>query len=166
MKFKIETERLTIIPLAPQELRLLLDNMKAFEQQLNCAYDGEPLDGHLLDIMNGQYIVMVNDTDNYIWHTFWQIILKSSNTIIGSMCFKGLPDVNGEVEIGYGINSPYENNNYTTEAVQEMCEWALKQPSVKGVIAETEKDNIASQRVLQKCSMTIYKETDTCFWWK
>nr|WP_321436868.1 hypothetical protein [uncultured Bacteroides sp.] len=34
------------------------------------------------------------------------------------------------------------------------------------IIAETEKDNYASQMVLQKCGMKKYKESDTGFWWE
>ncbi len=165
-KYELGTERLTVFPLTPPQLRLLLDDVKAFEQELACTYDGEPLTGFIYNIMDGQYKVIVDDIDNYLWHTFWMILHNKSNVVIGSMCFKGLPDANSDVEIGYGINTPYQNNNYITEAVKAIRNWAIQQPIVKGFIAETEKDNIASQRVLQKCSMKIYKETDTCFWWR
>lgn len=70
------------------------------------------------------------------------------------------------MEIGYGINNSFENLGYTTEAVNAMCKWALKQPSVTKIIAETEKTNIPSQRVLKKCNMKMYKETENCYWWE
>lgn len=47
-----------------------------------------------------------------------------------------------------------------------MCEWALKQPSVIKIVAETEKENVPSQRVLKKCNMKIYKEIEECYWWE
>jgi RimJ/RimL family protein N-acetyltransferase len=47
-----------------------------------------------------------------------------------------------------------------------MCNWALQQSCVTKVVAETEKDNIPSQKVLKKCNMKIFKETKECFWWE
>lgn len=47
-----------------------------------------------------------------------------------------------------------------------MDEWALKQPSVIKTVAETEKENVPSQRVLKKCNMKIYKEIEECYWWE
>lgn len=40
------------------------------------------------------------------------------------------------------------------------------QDGINSVIAETEKDNYASQRVLLKCNMVKYHESDTGFWWR
>lgn len=104
--------------------------------------------------------------DDYLWLTNWQIILKSENKSIGSCNFKNLPDKNGSVEIGYGIHNNYRNRAFMTETLAAMCNWALSWANVNYVIAETEKDNIASQCVLCNCGMKIYNETDSCFWWK
>lgn len=38
-----------------------------------------------------------------------------------------------------------------TEAVQAMCKWALEQENVSCIIAETDIDGFASQRILQRC---------------
>ena len=66
------------------------------------------------------------------------------------MSFKGL-NADGSVEIGYGISEIKQGNGYATEAVNAAVTWALKQPGVFRVEAETEPDNRASQRVLEKC---------------
>ena len=63
---------------------------------------------------------------------------------------KGLND-DGSVEIGYGISAKYQGCGYATEAVDAMVSWALRQSEVRRVDAETEPDNKASQRVLEKC---------------
>ena len=55
------------------------------------------------------------------------------------------------VEIGYGILPSYEGNGYMTEAVQGMIRWAFAQQDVDFVEAETDPDNRASQRILEKC---------------
>ncbi|MDO5446140.1 MAG: GNAT family N-acetyltransferase, partial [Eubacteriales bacterium] len=51
---------------------------------------------------------------------------------------------------GYGIEENYQGCGYATEAVSALVDWALKQPGVMSVMAETEASNIASQRVLKK----------------
>ena len=55
------------------------------------------------------------------------------------------------VEIGYGILPSYEGNGYMTEAAQGMIRWAFAQQDVDFVEAETDPDNRASQRILEKC---------------
>ena len=37
---------------------------------------------------------------------------------------------------------------------------------VKCIIADTLKNNIPSQKLLQKIGMVFYKENDELFWWK
>lgn len=52
-----------------------------------------------------------------------------------------------------------------TEAVRAMCDWALKQNGVKHIIAETELDGFASQRILKRCGFTEYVR-DLTVWWR
>lgn len=96
----------------------------------------------------------------------WQIILKFENKSVGSACSMREPDENGNVEVGYGINSEYRNNGYATEAIRAMCNWALSQPQVRTITAETDKDNHPSHKVLQKCGMVRYNEKDNSIFWK
>lgn len=163
---KLETNRLDIIPLSAHQLKLLTEDIERFEQELKCQYCGEDMEGFILQLFKGQIEVVQKHSENYLWHTFWLFRLKNENKFIGSACFKNAPSDNSEVEIGYGINKNFENKGYTTEAIKAMCEWALSQPFVTKIIAETDKVNIPSQRVLRKCNMEIYKETDECYWWQ
>ena len=87
--------------------------------------------------------------DQWHWYAMWMIELKD-RTHIGDLCFKGL-GANGVVEIGYGILEEYQGNGYASEAVGAAVNWALQQSGVTRVEAETEPDNRASQRVLEKC---------------
>lgn len=52
-----------------------------------------------------------------------------------------------------------------TEAVKAMCQWGLKQSKVAHIITETERDNFASHRILERCGFKLYKQEET-FWWK
>lgn len=51
-----------------------------------------------------------------------------------------------------------------TEAVQAMCEFALKQNGVRNIIAETDLDGFASQRILERCGFKKYKQEETIWW--
>lgn len=83
------------------------------------------------------------------WYAIW-FIERKDGSHVGDLCFKGFqPD--GSVEIGYGIEKESRGRGYATEAVNAVTAWALKQPGVCRVDAETEPMNRASQRVLEKC---------------
>ncbi len=83
------------------------------------------------------------------WYAIW-FIDRKDGAYVGDLCFKGFqPD--GSVEIGYGIAEESQGHGYATEAVDAATAWALKQPGVCRVNAETEPENRASQRVLEKC---------------
>ncbi|MCX7711543.1 MAG: GNAT family N-acetyltransferase [Clostridia bacterium] len=162
---ELNTERLRIIPLTPEQIELLIMDIPKLERELGFIYRGEAIEGHLLEITRDQYAAACLNRENFLWHTFWQFVLKDENAVVGSACFKGCPTAHGDVEIGYGTNELYQNRGYTTEAIAALCKWGLEQNGVKRIIAETEKDNIPSHRVLQKCNMKIYRETEECYWW-
>lgn len=160
----LETERLEMIPLSPRQLRLWVENLTELEQELSCSYQAEPLTGFFREIVKGQIAAAEGDPENYCWHSFWFIIRKSDRVVVGSADFKNVPDCNGEVEIGYGLGKPFEHNGYMTETVQAMCRWAFSQDGVRTVIAETEKDGYASQRILERCGFKKYREGHTIWW--
>ncbi|MBN1055596.1 MULTISPECIES: GNAT family N-acetyltransferase [unclassified Clostridium] len=164
-KMIIQTERLEIIPLNTDQLKLWVEDIPALEKELNCSYKAESMEGFFLEIVKGQYEITRKDPNNYLWHSFFLLIRKDDRVVIGSADFKDIPNENGEVEIGYGIGKEFEHNGYMTEAAKAMCEWALKQNGVTSVIAETESDSFASQRILKCCGFEKYKEEET-IWWK
>ncbi len=83
------------------------------------------------------------------WYAIWFIELKDGSHA-GELCFRGVQP-GGSVEIGYGIAEESRGHGYATEAVDAVTAWALKQPGVCRVDAETDPVNRASQRVLEKC---------------
>ena len=130
----IETKRLKIYPAAREQMEAFI--AAETDAELKKAYK-EMLDGCL------------KNTDQWEWYAMWMIELRDG-THIGDLCFKGL-GANGVVEIGYGILEEYQGQGYATEAIDATVVWALKQSNVTRVEAETEPDNRASQRVLEKC---------------
>lgn len=162
---QLETKRLLLLPLDEVQIKNWTENIPALEQALCCAYDGERMEGVFLQIVRGQIKKMQNDRENWLFHTFWLLLRKEDRTVVGAVDFKAPPDKDGAVEIGYGLNAAYEHNGYMTEAVEAMCGWAFAQPDVRTILAETERENGASQRVLQRCAFRLYREAET-LWWK
>lgn len=158
------TERLELVPLTAEQLELWIYDLPALERALNCCYEGEPLEGFFLEIVQTQLGVTQRDPINDVWHSFWFLIRRSDRTVVGSADFKNIPDANGSVEIGYGLGKQFEHNGYMTEAVRAMCGWALEQPGVSRVVAETETDGYASQRILACCGFSETARGDTVWW--
>src|SRR5690606_32810493 len=91
---------------------------------------------------------------------------KAEARLVGGLGFKGPADERGEVEIGYGVDDAHRNKGYMSEAVAAMVDWALQQPDVRSVRAETTNTNVASMRVLQKVGFAPYRATDRYLYWR
>ena len=115
------------------------------------------IEAQTIDMLKEAYTEMLNSClehpEEWDWYAIWMIELKDG-THIGELCFKGL-SADGTAEIGYGISEEYQNNGYATEAVRAVLEWAFSHPEVTAVEAETDDDNIASKRVLEKCGFAL-----------
>ncbi|WP_058304397.1 GNAT family N-acetyltransferase [Gorillibacterium timonense] len=103
--------------------------------------------------------------EDLIWYRTWTFYEKSENKIVGGGLFKGKPNENGYVEIGYGISDDEQRRGYATEGNGRLVRWALDEMNVAGVTAETERDNIASIRVLEKLGFEKTHETDEFSYW-
>ena len=130
----IETVRLQIYPASENQMRSHIS--AETDEEMKKAYT-EMLEGCL------------THPDQWNWYAMWMIELKDG-THIGDLCFKGL-GTNGTVEIGYGIFEDYQRKGYATEATDAAVSWALQQPDVTRVEAETEPGKWISQHVLEKC---------------
>lgn len=133
VKAMIETKRLKIYPASKTEM-----------EEFIAAQSDEGLKAAYTEMLNES----LNHPNQRDWYAIWMIELKDG-THIGELCFKGL-NQNGVVEIGYGIGEKYQGQGYATEAAKAVTSWALKQPNVTAIEAETEPENMASLRVLEK----------------
>ena len=160
----LQTERLELVALTLDQLKLWIENLPALEKELNCSYRAEPMEGFFLDIVRSQYEITRKDCDRYMWHSFFFIIRREDRVVVGSADFKDVPNKDGEVEIGYGLGKEYEHNGYMTEAAKAMCAWALEQTGVSTVLAETDLDGFSSHRVLERCGFKRDHEAETLWW--
>ena len=116
----------------------------ASENEMNKLAASEG-DAHLREA----YGEMLAHPEDWGWYALWLIVRKDGSHI-GNLSFKGVPE-DGVVELGYGIAEEFRGFGYATEAVETILAWAFDQPGVTAVAAETEPDNAASRRVLEKC---------------
>ena len=130
----LNTERLRIYPASREQIEAMIASEQ--EEELKKAYS-EMLEGCL------------RHSDQWDWYAIW-MIEKTDGTHIGDLCFKGLRE-DGIAEIGYGILEAFQGQGYATEAVRAACRWAFLHPDVRSLEAETDAENAASQRVLEKC---------------
>ncbi|WP_082451770.1 GNAT family N-acetyltransferase [Paenibacillus ihuae] len=106
----------------------------------------------------GKHIVnyldnLKEDTELLGWGV-WFVYLNENNQVIGDIGFKGKPDSQGTVEVGFGIIPEMHNKGIATESVGAIIEWALSSRKVKKIVAECLIDNLPSIKVLEKLKMT------------
>ena len=105
------------------------------------------------------------DSSLYGWGS-WLILRKSDEVLMGDAGFKGKPNSSKEVEVGYGFLEAYWGMGYATEAVSGLINWAFKTSAVTKVIAETDSDNAAYIRVLEKNRMKKTHEAAGMIYWE
>jgi RimJ/RimL family protein N-acetyltransferase len=163
---ELRTERLRIV-CVDLEMMLLLkqgNQEKQFESKM--GYSIHKVEGLEMELNDQFCTLALENQEQQVWFRLWDIVLLQNNQRIGGALFKGGPNQKGEVEIGYGIDDEFQRQGYAKEAIGCIVQWAMRQEGVLAVIAETEKENIASHKVLQHIGMKRYSETETGYWWR
>jgi nucleoside-diphosphate-sugar epimerase len=164
----IQTGRLQLIPLTLEQLQNYITNPTKLEQKLGFAVSREIV----TDRLRRAIAMKVGKMERvppleHEWYTYWLIVLKDQPFGAGLAGFKGLPDAQGQAEIGYGIDPICQNKGYMTEAVKALIEWAFQDARCRAVIApDTKKWNTASNHVLKKAGMQVYGETKDALDWR
>lgn len=95
----------------------------------------------------------------------WLITRRSDEAVIGDCGWRGGPDVNGDVEIGYGLAAPSRGQGHGTEAIGALVTWIRAQPAVRRVIAEVLADNVPSRRLLERLGFTYTHAVPPHVWY-
>ena len=82
------------------------------------------------------------------------IVLKESKVVIGSISFHGVPDENGMMEIGLGIEEDFRNRGYAKEALLGMWRWVCGEPGVKTLRYTVSPANIPSVKIIEGYGFT------------
>jgi RimJ/RimL family protein N-acetyltransferase len=163
----LETDRLIIIPLTLAQLRKYMRSDSSLEKELGVNHSPRTISAELLEALEMTIIpgVEVNEKD-YLYYTLWTIIWKEENKMVGDLCFFGVPNENGEIEIGYGTYEGFRKRGLMTEAVGAVIKWAEEQPGIRDIIAGTEKSNTDSYAILERNKFIKYDESETLFNWR
>ncbi len=162
MKDCIETKRLVLFPYTAENLRLFNEDLQAFEQMYGVKYQGEELDHLLRNFLIRLQKEIEEEPEHYLYFTEFLIVLKEDDRIIGSIDYKHIPE-DGVTEVGYGIHPLHQNKGYMSEALKGFLDFG-KRIGIRKVLADTRKDNIASQKVLQNCGFRFLKEEENLWW--
>jgi len=163
----IETERLILKPLTYEQLVKYIKCDNSLEVELNLNETSRTISAELKEAFEQTILPNVADkSKNYLYSTLWTAISKINNKMIGDLCIVGEPNVDGEIEVGYGVYDEFQNRGFMTEIVKGMIKWAKTQSEIKAIVASTVKTNTASFKVLEKNKFLKIGETDSLFNWK
>ncbi len=101
---------------------------------------------------------IVRENPDNQWISYFTLT-QDNPTLIGTCGFKGVPNGEGVVEIGYEIRDDYQGQGYASEAAAALLEIAFQQ-GVLAVIAHTIDENNESTSVLKKLGFTFVKSLE------
>ncbi len=148
----IETMRLKLIPATVQLVRAEIGDRAAFAQLLAASVPDNWPPETLADVLSLFLEWMEAAPDRVGWFGWYALAACESvvaPVLVGGGGFLGPPQ-DGTVQIGYSVLPQFQGRGYATEMVGGLVRWALEQPGVVRIAAETEWANPTSVRVLSK----------------
>ncbi len=135
----VETPRLTLRPISPDDVQLLVD------------LDGDPeVMRYLTNRRPPSYEEMTRIVQESLGHR-WLAFERTANEFVG---WFGLPpSADGEHEIGYRLRRAAWGQGLATEGVHALLDVAFAQLGARRVWAQTMTVNARSRRVLERCGM-------------
>lgn len=79
----------------------------------------------------------------YVW-------LSQSDEPIGHVYMQSKAELEGEVELAYGMKEAYRRKQYATEAAGAVVRFAFAQAKLDALAAIVKPENVASRRVIEK----------------
>lgn len=153
----METAQLRLVPFTEEHFPAMRDGDTAqLGHLLQCAMPENLSEYETAKAIGTSYEVFKTFNSDPPW-TGYFIILKSENKLIGTCGYKGKPDVDHHVEIGYEIDKSYRNRGLATQAAKGLIDFAFNQ-NVKGIKAHTLADENASVKILRKCKFSFSGE--------
>jgi RimJ/RimL family protein N-acetyltransferase len=161
----IATARLDLIPLSLEMLRALDGNRARFAELLRAEISDawpQPDFAEVLPSIRGW---VERDEALAVW-TYAIVLREPRRRLVGEIGYKGPPNSEALVEIGYALLPEARRNGYASEAVTALVAWALQRRDVLRVTAETVIGNDASERVLQRAGFRLIGIRSGSRWWE
>ena len=141
----IETERLRLEVITPTTAARIVMGRRSTADRWHPEY---PLEDELEPL---RVLAAADHPDETF--TLYMIRRRADGLAVGGVGFFGPPDENGRVEFGYGLVPSARGLGFATEAVSAALKFAATH-GARSAVADTDIDNIASQRVLTKTGLT------------
>lgn len=159
----IKTDRLMLITFTTEMMLAAISS----ERELEKAAGYQVIDDYPSDDYKEILPFKIQRYRQYPEENEWEglIVHQQDQMIIGDMGFRRSTDNPEELELGYSIVPAYQGHGYATEMAQAIISWGLTQAGVKTIIANCDKDNQASIRVLEKAGLKKLGEQEHKIRW-
>ncbi|GAA0479671.1 hypothetical protein GCM10008986_00130 [Salinibacillus aidingensis] len=159
----IKTDRLTLVTFTVEMMKASLVSNRELEKLTNFHVPSE----YPMEVYKTLLPYKIDRFSQYPEENEWEGILlhTEDHVIIGDMGFKGGPDENGEMDLGYSILPSYQGNGYATEMAMAIVQWGFQQPKVKKITASCSDQNHPSLRVLEKAGFKPTRKKNNEIYW-
>ncbi len=152
----IRTPRLTLVPVTLAMVDAALAGNAALQAELGVrvpdSWPHEFLDADAWNWMRER--LTEPGYDDAWWMYFATVNHEYGPHLVGSCGYKGPPDDDATVEIGYGMVPEQRLKGYAAEMAGALVARAFAESPVRRVIAETMPELVGSIGVLKRCGFT------------
>ncbi|MDH6252406.1 ribosomal-protein-alanine N-acetyltransferase [Chryseobacterium sp. H1D6B] len=144
---QIETERILLIPYNKTLINKIQQEDYTIFDDMNLIPAKDWPDEDVLETLP-RVLINLEKVSAPTGFESWMIIAKEKNEIIGDIGFKGLPDSEGRIDLGYGIVESARKKGYAREAASALIKWAFKDSKVLEITAKCDIKNTGSINLL------------------
>jgi len=162
---RLRTRRLELFPCPAQVAQAAVQGGADLEPILGARVPDDWPAADLLEFLP-TYAHQIQADPSLLGWGIWLMVHREERTLVGDLGFKGRPDDEGTVEIGYSVLGAYRRQGFASEAVRALVKWALAQQEVKRIVAECSADNGPSIRVLEKAGLRLAQAEGSLLRWE
>lgn len=147
----IETRRLRLVPSTVELARAEIADRGAFVALLGAEVPGSWPPEMLADALPF-FLGQLEQSPGLAGWLGWYGLLRGEggapDTLVASGGFMGRPE-GGTVEVGYSVLPDFQRRGIAGEMIAALVGWALAQDGVERVVAEIQRDNTPSLRLVR-----------------
>ena len=150
----LETPRLRLVPASPELARAEINDRDRFAALLGAAVPANWPPETLADALEF-FLGLLEQNPGWPGWLGWYAVERGTDgdVLVANGGFKGPPDEQGQVEIGYSVLPQFQGRGIASELMAALVAWAGRQPGVRTVLAQTTPDNLGSQGVLARLGL-------------
>jgi ribosomal-protein-alanine N-acetyltransferase len=145
----IRSERLALIPLAPEVIETLLKSGSGAASDVAGYQIPAHWPGHEAGFLKLRLGQMRNDPSWRQW-LVRAVLLRADGQMIGHAGFHDPPRKGGKLELGYTIFPAFRRQGYATEAARALMDWAKRTHGIRRFVASVSPTNEPSLAVVRR----------------